>query len=151
MVRVVFRFALLASIALPLGGCVAAGVEAASVGLGGAVDAGLGETRAGAVLRTYTAPLGDVHAATTTALERMALEITEDVETPEGRKLAARTERHVIDIEIARLSPNTTRLRVLADAAGIFKKDAATGHEIVRQASEALSEARQSAQALPLP
>lgn len=124
--------------ALALGGCVAAGVEAAAVGAGSAVDAGYGEIRSGAVIRTFTAPLADVHTATVAALDRMALEIHEDSETPEGRKLVARTEHHKIDIELTRLSLNATRLRVLADASGVFKKDAATGHEIVHQTAQAL-------------
>lgn len=134
--------AAIAVVTLNLGGCVAAGLEVASAGVGGAVDAGLGEVRNGAVLRTFTAPIGDVHAATVAALDAMALELTEDNETPEGRKLVARTERHGIEIELARLSPNATRLRVLADAAGLFKKDAATGHEIVHQAALALRAAQ---------
>jgi hypothetical protein len=135
----VFRFGIVVVAAVALGGCVAAGIEAASAGVGSAVDAGFGESRTGAVVRTFTAPIEEVRTATVAALERMAFDYREEPSTADGRKLVARSGNHDVQIELARLSPNATRLRVLADGPGIFAKDAATGQEIVQQTARALA------------
>lgn len=132
------RFVVSGICALALGGCVAAGIEAASAGAGSVVDAGLGESRTGAVTRTFTAPFDRVRAATIGALERMAFDHRQESTSIDGEKLVARAGNHDIEIEIARLSPNATRLRVLADGPGLLRKDPATGHEIVQQTAKVL-------------
>lgn len=134
----IVHFASMAVATFTLGGCVAAGVEAAGAGAGSVVDAGIGQSRNGTATRTFTAPIEEVRAATVAALNRMAFDYREDTKTVDLEKLVARSGNHEVHIELARLSPNATRLRVLADGPGIFAKDAATGQEIVYQTLKAL-------------
>lgn len=132
------RFGILTLAALTLGGCLAAGVEAVGAGVGSVADAGLSQSRNGAVARTFTASIEEVRAATVAALNRMAFDHREEAKSVDLEKLVARSGNHEVQIELARLSPNATRLRVLADGPGIFAKDAATSQEIVQQTARAL-------------
>ncbi len=126
-----FCLALLILIAAPiLSGCVAAATSAA--GMGG--SAAITHTMNGITYRTFTAPPAKVRVATIRALERMQITLISDSKQDKSniRYVTAKTSERKIEIQLEPISPNTTRMRVIAKGSGIFY-DASTAEEIIQQ------------------
>jgi hypothetical protein len=64
--------------------------------------------------------------------------IRADTATSSGWKLTASAEGRTIDIQLERLTPKATRMRVVADEGGLFSKDSATATEIILQKAQSL-------------
>ena len=113
-----------------LSGCVAAATSAA--GMGG--SAAITHTMNGITYRTFTAPQAKVRVATIRALERMQIKLVSDSMQDKSniRFVTAKTSERKIEIQLEPLSPNTTRMRVIAKSGGIFY-DASTAEEIIQQ------------------
>jgi hypothetical protein len=114
-----------------LSGCVAAATSAA--GMGG--SAAIAHTMNGITYRTFTAPQSKVRIATIKALGRMQIKLTSDgfQEKSNIRLVTAKTTERKIEIQLEPISPNTTRMRVIAKkGTGIFY-DASTAEEIIQQ------------------
>jgi uncharacterized protein YceK len=110
--------------AVLLSGCAAAVTSAA--GMGG--SAAITHTINGITYRTFTAPQAKVRIATIKALDRMQIKLTSDgyQEKSNVRLVTAKTTER-------KISPNTTRMRVIAKkGTGIFY-DASTAEEIIQQ------------------
>ncbi len=126
-----FCLALLISSSIAiLSGCVAAATSAA--GMGG--SAAITHTINGITYRTFTAPQAKVRVATIRALNRMQIKlISDNIENKSNiRFVTAKSNERKIEIQLEPISPNTTRMRVIAKGSGIFY-DASTAEEIIQQ------------------
>jgi hypothetical protein len=90
--------------------------------------------------KTFATPIDAVHHATRATLTRLGMPITADSRTQEGWSLTASAADRTIDIELERLTPRTTRMRVVANKGGLFFKDSATSTEIVLQTAQTLQD-----------
>jgi Protein of unknown function (DUF3568) len=120
-----------------LSGCVAAATSAA--GMGG--SAAITHTMNGITYRTFTSPQAKVRIATIRALERMQIKLVSDNMQDKSniRLVTAVTTERKIEIQLEPISPNTTRMRVIAKkGSGIFY-DASTAEEIIQQTKLSLS------------
>ena len=134
------KLVLAGGIALLLNGCAAAGLMVAGTGAGLAGGAGVEHTLTGISYKTFSEPLETVRTATVDALARMDVNIEEDAATPEGWMMKGTAARRTIDIELERLTENTTRMRVVANKGDIFFKDSATSTEIITQTAQAIDD-----------
>jgi hypothetical protein len=118
-----------------LSGCVAAVTSAA--GMGG--SAAITHTVNGITYRTFTSPQAKVRVATIRALERMQIQLISDnmQEKSNIRFVTAKTNERKIEIQLEPISPNTTRMRVVAKGSGLFY-DASTAEEIIQQTKKSL-------------
>jgi hypothetical protein len=118
----------LALAALPLAGCEAI----ALTGFGVGAATGVSHTMSGMVYRTFTAPLPRVRSATLTALQHMQIKVQSIGKVEEGEEIKAKSADRDIEVTLEAVSPNTTRMRVIAKK-GVFPYDSATGTEIIMQ------------------
>ena len=116
--------------ATSLSGCIAAATSAA--GMGG--SAAITHTMNGITYRTFTSPQSKVRVATIRALERMQIQLVSDsVQNKSNiRYVMAKTTERKIEIQLEPISPNATRMRVVAKGSGLFY-DASTAEEIIQQ------------------
>lgn len=121
--------------AIVVSGCVAVALTAGAVGAGVAANHQLG----GIAYRTFTAPLSQVRSAATTALKRMGIKQsgTETIEF--GERMLAKAGDRNIEIELEALTPNTTRMRVVAKKDGGVIVDSSTAIEIITQTEKSFS------------
>jgi Protein of unknown function (DUF3568) len=114
-----------------LSGCVAAATSAA--GMGG--SAAITHTMNGITYRTFTSPQAKVRVATIRALERMQIKLLSDSMQNKSniRFVTAKTNERKIEIQLEPISPNTTRMRVIAKKGSSFFYDASTAEEIIQQ------------------
>jgi len=120
--------------ALALNGCVPLAVTAAGVGGGVAASHTLG----GITYRTFTAPAANVRTASMGAINKMGLKYTGSSKGEHGAEIlkANATDRE-IEITLEPLSPNSTRMKVVARNGGVFY-DSATATEIILQTERQL-------------
>ncbi len=116
--------------ATSLSGCIAAATSAA--GMGG--SAAITHTMNGITYRTFTSPQAKVRVATIRALERMQIQLVSDSMQNKSniRYVMAKTTERKIEIQLEPISPNATRMRVVAKGSGLFY-DASTAEEIIQQ------------------
>ena len=116
--------------ATSLSGCIAAATSAA--GMGG--SAAITHTMNGITYRTFTSPQAKVRVATIRALERMQIQLVSDSLQNKSniRYVMAKTTERKIEIQLEPISPNATRMRVVAKGSGLFY-DASTAEEIIQQ------------------
>lgn len=125
---VAMRAALFTLAAGSLGGCEPMALTAFGVG----ASAGVQHTLGGMTYRTFTAPTPRVKAALLGALQRMGIKVDSTEKTTTGELIKASTPGRQIELEVERISANTTRLRVVAKQDGMFY-DSATSTEIILQ------------------
>ena len=110
-------------------GCVPIAVTAAGVGMG----TGVSHTLGGIVYKTFAAPQAKVQRSTIAVLRKMQIKVTETKREENKELITARAADRDIDIEIEALTPNTTRITVVAKKDGGFIRDSATATEIILQ------------------
>ena len=137
--RPVQRLAPLALTVL-LQGCAAAGLAVVGAGAGVGMGTGVEHELNGVGYKTFATPIDSVHHAARATLARLAMPITADTRTAEGWKVSASAADRTIDIELEKLTPQTTRMRVIADKGGLFGKDSATSTEIILQTAQTLQD-----------
>ena len=120
--------ALLAS-SLALAGCEAIGITAAGVGM----STGVSHTLSGMVYRTFTSPETEVKHASLGALNRMQIKVVSAKRDRGIEKIEARAANRDIEIRLEALTPNTTRMLVVAKKDGGILRDEATASEVVIQ------------------
>ncbi len=124
-------------------GCAAVGVTLLGVGAGTAAGTGVAYTIDNVAYKTFTVPLDEVQQSTREALKRMALPVENTTKNAEGVTLLAKSANQEspleLEIELARLSSQTTRMRVLAKR-GVITRDRATATEIILQTAKILDE-----------
>jgi hypothetical protein len=121
-------------LALPLSGCAAVALTAAAVGGGVAANHQLG----GIAYRTFTAPLPKVRTAAMAALKRMGIKPDGSEKIELGERLLAKAGDRNIEIELEALTPNTTRMRVVAKKEGGMVVDSSTAVEIITQTEKSI-------------
>ena len=94
---------------------------------------GVSHTLGGIVYKTFAAPKAKVQYATVAALRKMQIKVTETKREDNKELITARAAGRDIDIEIEALTPNTTRITVVAKKDGGLLRDSATATEIILQ------------------
>ena len=95
--------------------------------------AGVSHTLGGIVYKTFAAPQSKVQNATIAALRKMQIKVTERKRDENKALITARATDRDIDIEIEALTPNATRITVVAKKDGGLIRDSATATEIILQ------------------
>ena len=121
--------AVLALASLSLGGCAAVGLTALGVGMA----TGVGHTLGGMVYKTFTTPQANVKRATYGALNRMQIRVVESKREGATEHIKAKAADREIEIELEALTPNTTRMLVVAKKDSGILRDGATATEIILQ------------------
>jgi len=117
------------------GGCTSMALTAGSMVAGQGVD----HTLSGISYKTFAASMDDMRAATFKTLDRLDMDITDQVQIKAGWKILAIARNRRIEIDLERLTRRATRMRVVAHEGEIFFKDAATATEIIVQTAETLA------------
>jgi hypothetical protein len=129
---------ILIAILFQLSSCAApAGLAVFSAGTGVAMGTGVDYTLNGIAYKTFVAPLPSVRQGTLSGLNRMGVKVVQDRKSDTGWSISATAEGREIDITLERLTPRTTRMRVVANN-GIVFKDRATEAAIIDEAADAL-------------
>ncbi len=136
--------------ALGLQGCAAIGLTLIGSGVGIGAGAGTGHALDSIVYKTFTVPMDTLSKATTVALNRMDIELVDIEPTEEGQVIKATAADRKIEIEFDRLTPKTTRMRVVAKRNWLIR-DRATATEIILQTDRTLTEQPQLAAPGPRP
>jgi hypothetical protein len=131
-----------------LSGCAGASSLVLGAGAGTATGPGVTYTMDSIAYKTFTDPLDTVAEATRTILRSMEFPIRWESRNASGVDIMAKagnsSETLEIEIDLERLSPQVTRMRIVANR-GFFLKDAATATEIIRLVSKNLDERDQAA------
>ena len=120
-------------------GCAAVGLTLFGVGAGVSAGTGVSYTLDSIAYKTFTAPEEGLRSATLKTLKRMDMEVKENQATETGRKIVAVAGDRTIEIELDRLTSQTSRMRVNAKQ-GTFFKDRATATEIIVQTERTLED-----------
>ena len=136
----IFRLLIPLALAVLLQGCAAAALSVVGAGAGVGMGTGVEHELNGISYKTFATPIAGVHHATRATLARLGMPITADAPTNEGWNVSASAAGRTIDIELERLTPRTTRMRVVANKGGLFGKDSATSTEIILQTAQALQD-----------
>ena len=129
---------LMASVLL-LQGCAAAALTAGGIAAG----VGVNHTLRGIAYKTVVAPLPNTRLATLKTLNRMEVDIKKDEETEQGWLITANAADRDINIQLERLTPTTTRMRVTVNKDNSLLKDRATATEIIAQSVQRLEQDQQ--------
>lgn len=133
---------LLSAVAL-LPGCEVVGSTVIGAGAGTATGTGAAYTMDSITYKTFTVPLDKLADKTRAALRSMDFPVRWEERNAAGLSLHAKAgnpdETLAIEINLERLSPQVTRMRVVASR-GLFLKDAATATEIIRLTSRNVEE-----------
>jgi hypothetical protein len=140
MLRRLLALAILVVAVLPgTQGCAAVGLTLFATAAGITAGQGTAYTLDGIAYRTFTAPLDNVRRATLASFKRMDIKLQKDDVTDAGRELVALAGDRTVYVELERLTPRTTRIRVTAKQ-GWFFRDRATAGEIIGQTEQSLDD-----------
>jgi hypothetical protein len=131
------RAGLLALTIAGLGGCAGVGLTLLGVGAGVSSGTGVNYTLDSIAYKTFAASEAEVRAATLRTLKRMAMDVTENGATETGRQITAVAGDRTVDIELDRITPKTSRMRVNVKKGWLFR-DRATAGEIIVQTEKTL-------------
>ena len=115
--------------ALATAGCVPVAVTAVGVGMA----TGIGHTLGGMVYKTFTTPQANVKRATLGALNRMQIQVVDSKKKGSIETIKGKAADREIEIELEALTPNTTRMMVVAKKDDGILRDSATATEIILQ------------------
>jgi len=131
--------AVAALVALGTSGCAAVGLTLVATGLGVAAGTGTSYTLDGIAYRTFTASLEQTRTAAHRTLRRMEMKVESDKPEGDGREIVALAGDRKVYIELEKLTPRTTRMRVTAKQ-GWFWRDRSTAGEVIAQTADAIDE-----------
>ena len=123
--------------ALGCQGCAGVGLTLFGVGAGVSSGTGVSYTLDSVAYKTFTASETELRVATLQALKHMAIDVTQTQKTDSGTDISATAGDRTVEVEIDRITPRTSRLRVVVKKDVIFR-DRATAGEIVVQTADAL-------------
>jgi hypothetical protein len=121
-------------------GCAAVGLAVLGTGLGVAAGTGTAYTLDGIAYRTFTASVDDMRSATLRTFNRMDITVKSETPSTTGREIVGSAGDRDVYIELQKLTPRTTRMRVTAKQ-GWFFRDRSTAGEIIAQTEQALDDA----------
>lgn len=113
-------------------GCAPVALTAGGI----AGSTGVNHTMSGIAYKTFTTPMKTLRVATLKTLNRMEIKVTQDAQSEEGWKITATAADRTIDIELEKLTPAATRMRVVTSKGDFFFKDSATSTEIIIQTAQ---------------
>ena len=127
-------------------GCASVGLTLFGVGSGVSGGTGVSHILDSVAYKTFTTPIESLQDATLVTLEGMDIEVTdievlEEEATETGRKIMALAGDRTIEIELDRLTPKASRMRVNAKR-GLILRDRATAAEIITQTERTLDKER---------
>lgn len=93
--------------------------------------------------KTFSYPIDDVEDATEQALGKMKITPVERIDNEDGFRIVARTKKLDIYIDVEKITPATTKIKVNAKQGVIFK-DKATATEIIEQTNAFLESTDES-------
>jgi hypothetical protein len=137
-------------VALLSQGCVALGLTLFGAAAGTAAGTGTSHALDAITYKTFTVPLEGVEKATLLTLERMAFSLDDVEDIDSGRRLHATSPTREVEVELERLTPKTTRMRVVAKQ-NWFLRDRATATEIILQTDQTLTDNPKLAATAPAP
>lgn len=126
--------AITAAICISVAGCTALPVAlpfALPIVVSGA-GGGVAYTVTNVAYQTFSHPIADVEKATHDALKKMAIDELSTEDTEDGTLITAFTEHLNIYIDLERITPAATKVKVNAKRGSVLK-DKATATEIIRQ------------------
>lgn len=126
--------------AFMLQGCAAIGLAVLGTGTSVAAGAGVEHSLNGIAYKTFAVPANAMRFATLKTLARMDMPVLEDKKDAESERvwrIVAEAADRSIEIELEELTPQTTRMRVVANR-GVFLTDGATATEIIVQTAVTL-------------
>lgn len=112
-----------------LGGCAAVALTALGVGMA----TGVSHTLGGMVYKTFTAPQSQVRKAALGAMGRMQVKVVDSKRNGSTEVIRAKAGDRDVEVELEALTPNTTRMLVVAKKDGGILRDGATATEIILQ------------------
>ena len=118
-------------------GCAALGLTLLGVGAGVTGGTGVSYTLDSIAYKTFAASETELRAATVQTLKRMAIDVTKTQKTETGTDITATAGDRTVEIEIDRITPRTSRMRVVVKKGWLFR-DRATAGEIIVQAADTL-------------
>lgn len=124
---------------LILQGCAAVALTAGGLAAG----VGVNHTLSGIAYKTVIAPIPNTRLATLQTLNRMEVDVLQDEETDQGWLINGDAADRDINIQLERLTPTTTRMRVTVNRKNSLIKDQATATEIIAQSVQRLEENQQ--------
>lgn len=113
--------------------CLAGCAPVALTALGVGMATGVGHTLGGMVYKTFTTPQSHVKRATLAALNRMQIRVLDTKRNGSTEVITAKAADRDIEIELEALTPNTTRMLVVAKKDSGILRDGATATEIILQ------------------
>jgi len=120
-------------------GCAAMALTLFGTGAGISASSSTSYLLDSIVYKTFTIPEPGLQVATLRTLKRMAIEVKENQATEAGTKIAAVAGDRTVEIELDRLTPRTSRMRVNV-MHGWFLRDRASATEIIVQTERTLAE-----------
>lgn len=118
-------------------GCAAVGLTLFGVGAGIGGGTGVSYTLDSIAYKTFAASETQLRAATLQTFKRMAIDVTETQKTESGTDIMAAAGDRTVEVEIDRITPKTSRMRVVVKK-GWFLRDRATAGEIIVQTADTL-------------
>ena len=118
-------------------GCAGVGLTLFGVGAGVGGGTGVSYTLDSVAYKTFAASEADLRAATLQTLKRMAIDVAETQKTETGTDITATAGDRTVEVEIDRITPRTSRMRVVVKKGWLFR-DRATAGEIIVQTADTL-------------
>ena len=123
--------------ALGAQGCAGVGLTLFGVGAGVSGGTGVSYTLDSVAYKTFVASEAELRGATLQTLKRMAIDVAETKKTETGTDITATAGDRTVEVEIDRITPRTSRMRVVVKKGWVFR-DRATAGEIVAQTADTL-------------
>ena len=118
-------------------GCAGVGLALFGVGAGVSSGTGVSYTLDSIAYKTFTGSETELRTATLQTFKRMAIEVTDTQKTETGTEITAIAGDRTVEVEIDRITPRTSRMRVVVKK-GWFLRDRATAGEIIVQTADTL-------------
>ena len=132
-----YGMALLILGALGLQGCAGIGLALFGVGAGISGGTGVNYTLDSVAYKTFAESEPDLRAATLRTLKRLAMDVTTSKKTEAGSEITATAGDRTVEIELDRITPRTSRMRVVVKKNWILR-DRSTAGEIIAQTEDTL-------------
>jgi len=124
--------------AFELQGCAAVGLAFLGVGAGVGGGTGVSYTLDSIAYKTFAESEPDLRVATVRTLKRMAFDVVSTQKTEAGSEITATAGDRTVEIELDRITPRTSRMRVVVKQGWIWR-DRSTAGEIIVQTEDALN------------
>jgi len=118
-------------------GCAGIGLALFGVGAGVSGGTGVSYTLDSIAYKTFATSETELRAATLQTFKRMAIDVTETQKTESGSEIKATAGDRTVEVEIDRITPRTSRLRVVVKK-NWFLRDRSTAGEIIAQTADTL-------------